>query len=40
MGLGIAALTGLTTWAVASVSIWLVPAYLLLMVADLRHAPG
>jgi hypothetical protein len=32
VGLGLAALTGLTTWAVASVSIWLVPAYLLLMV--------
>ena len=32
MGLGLAALTGLTTCAVASVSIWLVPAYLLLMV--------
>ncbi len=31
-GLGIAALTGLTSWAVASVSIWLVPVYLLLMV--------
>ena len=32
VGLGIVALTGLTTWAVASVSIWLVPVYLLLMI--------
>jgi hypothetical protein len=32
VGLGIAVLTGLTTWAVASVSVWLVPVYLSLMV--------
>jgi hypothetical protein len=32
MGSGLVALLGLTTWAVASVSIWLVPVYLVLMV--------
>ena len=32
VGLGLGALMGATTWAVASVSIWLVPVYLLLMV--------
>ena len=30
--MGLAALMGSTTWAVALVSIWLVPVYLLLMV--------
>ncbi len=40
VGLGIAALTGLTSWAVASVSIWLVPAYLLLMVVTFAMPRG
>jgi hypothetical protein len=39
LGLGLATLMGLTTWAVASVSIWLVPAYLLLMIL-IFAAPG
>ncbi|MFI5454609.1 MAG: hypothetical protein ACHRXM_04080 [Isosphaerales bacterium] len=32
MGVGLVALVGLTAWAVASVSVWWVPAYLALMV--------
>jgi hypothetical protein len=45
VGLGLVALVVLTTWAVASVSAWLVPAYLSLMVLVLaapqgKHASG
>lgn len=32
VGVGLAVLVGLTTWAVASVSVWMAPAYLALMV--------
>ncbi len=39
LGLGLATLMGLTTWAVASVSIWLVPAYLSLIIL-IFTAPG
>ncbi len=39
LGMGLVTLMGLTTWAVASVSIWLVPAYLSLMIL-IFAAPG
>jgi hypothetical protein len=40
VGLGLVALMGLTTWAVASISAWLVPAYLSLMVLILAAPRG
>ena len=39
-GLGLAALVGLTAWAVSFVSVWLVPAYLALMVVILAGPRG
>jgi hypothetical protein len=40
VGAGLVVLVGLTTWAVASVSVWMAPAYLALMVLIFVTPPG